>query len=284
MRVHHVNCGSLCPHGRHLINGEGGLLERATIVCHCLVVEASDGLVLIDTGFGTEDARNPRQLSAPFRLLLQARPQIATTALMRLEELGLQAGDVRHIVTTHLDIDHAGGLPDFPDAEVHVLAPELKTALNPSLRERARYAGGIHWKHNPRWVEHPSDGGDEWHGFESVRILPGLDPELLLIPLIGHSRGHTAVAIKDGDGWLLHCGDAYFNHGEVETPPSCPPMLGFFQNLVASDNATRKSNRERLRELAATHGDEVTLLCSHDPHELEREQARTRAGGAALGG
>ena len=57
-------------------------------------------------------------------------------------------------------------------------------------------------------------------------------------------------------------------------------MLRFFQNLTAADNKARKSNQERLRELAARHGDEVTLLCSHDPHELEREQARA-AGAAA---
>lgn len=32
--------------------------------------------------------------------------------------------DVRHIVLTHLDLDHAGGLPDFPHAKVHVHATE----------------------------------------------------------------------------------------------------------------------------------------------------------------
>jgi glyoxylase-like metal-dependent hydrolase (beta-lactamase superfamily II) len=276
MRVHHLNCGSFCPHGRRLVNGEGGLLERATVVCHCLAIEAGEGLVLVDTGFGIEDARNPRQLGSAFRLLMNPTPKVETTALKQLEGLGFGAGDVHHIVTTHLDLDHAGGLPDFPEAEVHVLAPELEAALHPKLDERLRYIGGAHWKHSPRWVTHGA-GGDEWHGFESVRILPGLDAELRLVPLLGHSRGHTAVAIRSGEGWLLHCGDAYFNHGEVETPPSCPPMLRFFQNLTASDNRARKANQERLRELAARHGDEITLFCAHDPHELEREQAKAGA-------
>lgn len=273
MRVHHLNCGSFCPHGRRLVNGEGGLLERATVVCHCLAIETGDGLVLVDTGFGMEDARNPRQLGGAFRLMMNPTPKAETTALKQLEALGFAAGDVRHIVTTHLDLDHAGGLPDFPEAEVHVLAPELEAALHPKLDERLRYIGGAHWRHGPRWVTHGA-GGDEWHGFESVRILPGLDAELLLVPLIGHSRGHTAVALSTDGGWLLHCGDAYFNHGEMETPPSCPPMLRFFQNMTASDNKARKANQERLRELAARHGDDVTLVCAHDPHELEREQAK----------
>jgi glyoxylase-like metal-dependent hydrolase (beta-lactamase superfamily II) len=280
MRVHHLNCGSFCPHGRHLINGEGGLLERGSIVCHCLAIETGDGLVLVDTGFGTEDARNPRQLGSAFRLLMSPRPETASTALTQIEALGFAAGDVRHIVTTHLDLDHAGGLPDFPGAEVHVFAPELEAALRPSMRERARYIGGAHWRHDPRWVSHGA-GGDEWFGFESVRILPEIDAAVLLVPLIGHSRGHTAVAIDEGDGWLLHCGDAYFHRGEIATQPSCPPMLSFFQNLTASDNEARKANRERLRELAATRGDQVTLFCAHDPRELERAQAAGSATVAA---
>lgn len=280
MRVHHLNCGSLCPNGARLINGEGGLLAKGHVCCHCLAIETSDGLVLVDTGFGIEDARNPRQLGAAFRLLMNPEPKVETTALKQLEALGFGPGDVRNIVITHLDLDHAGGLPDFPDAEVHVFAPELEAALNPKLNERQRYIGGAHWKHGPQWVRHGA-GGDDWFGFESVRILPGLDTEVALVPMLGHSRGHTAIAVKTGAGWLLHCGDAYFNHGEVETPPSCPPMMRAFQAMNSSDNKARKANQERLRELAARHGDEVTLICAHDPHELEREQARTAAATAA---
>jgi glyoxylase-like metal-dependent hydrolase (beta-lactamase superfamily II) len=280
MRVHHLNCGSFCPHGRRLVNGDGGLLERGDVVCHCLAIEAGDGLVLVDTGFGMEDARNPRQLGALFGAMMNPRPKVETTALRQLEELGFAAGDVRHIVATHLDLDHAGGLPDFPAAEVHVLSAELDAALHPALNDKLRYIGGAHWKHAPRWARHEG-GGEDWFGFEGIRVLPDIDGEVLLVPLLGHTRGHTAVAIRSADGWLLHCGDAYFNHGEVQTPPSCPPMLRFFQNLTAADNKARKANQERLRELASRHGEEVTLFCAHDPHELEREQARTGAATAS---
>jgi glyoxylase-like metal-dependent hydrolase (beta-lactamase superfamily II) len=281
MKVHHLNCGSLCPHGRRLINGDGGWLERGSSVCHCLAIESGDGLVLVDTGFGMEDARNPGRLGAGFRTLMSPRPAVETTALAQLEGLGFGASDVRHIAITHLDLDHSGGLPDFPDADVHVLAPELEAALHPKLDERLRYIGGAHWAHGPSWVRHAASGGEEWLGFEGIRIVPGLDVEVLLIPLFGHTRGHTGVAVKTPEGWLLHCGDAYFNHGQVATPPSCPPLLTVFQNAMAADNGARRANLERLRELASRHGEDVTLVCAHDPVELEREQARAEALAAA---
>jgi glyoxylase-like metal-dependent hydrolase (beta-lactamase superfamily II) len=278
MRIHHLSCGSLCPHGGRLLGGEGGLRSSAEIVCHCLAIESGDGIVLVDTGFGLEDAREPRRLGLGFALM-NAKAREETTALRQLEALGFAAADVRQIVVTHLDPDHSGGLPDFPAAEVHVLATELDAALHPRLRERLRYPRA-HWRHGPRWVRHER-GGDEWLGFESVRILPGSGAEIALVPLFGHSRGHSGVAVRADDGWLLHCGDAYFNHGEVERLPSCPPGLGFFQSLTALDNRARKANRDRLRELAGRHGGELTLFCSHDPHELGREQARERAAVAA---
>lgn len=266
MRVHHLSCGSLCPHGGRFVSGDG----PARVVCHCLLIEAGDELVLVDTGFGLEDAANlRRRLGVPFSLAMRPQADPSETAVEQVRALGLDPSDVRRILCTHLDLDHAGGLPDFPQAEVHAFTPEYEAAVNPSLRNRPRYPS-CHFAHGPKW--HPHDaGGDAWFGFESIRVLPGVDPEILMIPLAGHSPGHTGIAVRDGEGWLLHCGDAYFHRDEVGTPPSCPPGLAAFQRLMADDAKARVTNQERLRELARTHGDEVRLFCAHDPVELERE-------------
>jgi glyoxylase-like metal-dependent hydrolase (beta-lactamase superfamily II) len=261
----------MCPHGGRLISGSGSVREAARLICHCLLVEGTDGLVLIDTGFGLDDMRNTRQLGLIFDTLFRPQAREAETAIEQVRALGFDPGDVRHIVATHLDVDHAGGLPDFPDAQVHVLGGELHAALHPSLRERERYVAA-HWAHGPRWVEH-EPGGEEWLGFESIRILPGSDEGILLVPLIGHTRGHAGVAIRRDGRWLLHCGDAYFNRGEMETPANCPPVLKAFQAVNSVDNRARRQNQERLRELVAQHSDEVELFCSHDAETLARFQA-----------
>ncbi len=274
LKIHHFNCGTMCPHGKRLINGHGGLFECAEMCCHCLLIESADGLVLVDTGLGSGDVRDPAHLGGAFRAITRPRLQLEETALHQVQALGFTPQDVRHIVVTHLDLDHAGGLPDFPAAQVHVFKPEQQAALaRPTLGEKGRYRPA-HFAHQPRWVLHEA-AGERWMGFDSIRALPGSGDEILLVPLTGHTRGHCGVAVNadgaDGAGWLMHCGDAYFYHDEVNPQqPYCTPGLRLFQNLVQIDGTQRRANQARLLQLARSHGGEVSLFCAHDPVELAR--------------
>jgi glyoxylase-like metal-dependent hydrolase (beta-lactamase superfamily II) len=266
----------MCPRGQRLINGEGSVLAAGRLVCHVLLIEGPDGLTLVDTGFGTGDVRDRQHMAREFKALTRPRLDLAETATEQVRTLGFDPGDVRHIVLTHLDIDHGGGLPDFPHAQVHLWTRELEMIQNPPMRERRRYAiARSHWAHGPNWVTH-EPGGDEWLGFESVRVLPDNSTEILLVPLPGHTFGHNAVAIRRNGDWLLHCGDAYFHHGDIETPPSCPVGLRLFQTFVQANGKLRHQNQERLRELARRHPNDVTLICSHDPVELDQAQAASQ--------
>lgn len=270
MKVHHLSCGTLCPFGGRLMDGVSGWLGPATLVCHCLLVETSEGLVLVDTGLGTGDVQEPRRrLSGFFRTAMRVRLDPQATALAQILKLGFQAADVRHIVLTHLDFDHAGGIEDFPQARVHVYRRELNAARHRDTAiERGRYRPQ-QWDADVQWQQYET-AGEPWFGFESIRDLVGLPPEILLVPLIGHTWGHCGVAIKGESGWLLHAGDAYFYHDEVHgRPPSCPPGLRAYQTMMEVDRAMRLHNQARLRQLATTEGDTVTLFCAHDRQELE---------------
>jgi glyoxylase-like metal-dependent hydrolase (beta-lactamase superfamily II) len=112
--------------------------------------------------------------------------------------------------------------------------------------------------------------GERWFGLEAVRAIDDTDAEVLLVPLTGHTRGHCGVAVKHADRWMIHCGDAYFFEGEVETPARCPIGLMAFQSLLQINGEQRLRNQRRLRELKAQHGAEVDLFCAHDPSELRR--------------
>lgn len=258
----------MCPHSAKLLAGSGGWMEPARMVAHVLLIETDQGLVLVDTGLGTADIADPARTGAFFRHVIRPKYLLEETVVEQIGKLGFDPADVRDIAVTHLDVDHAGGLGDFPSARVHVFAAELDAALKPRARDRLRYVRS-QWAHGPRWVPY-EDAGDEWFGFGAVRAIEGLEPEVLIIPLAGHTLGHSAIAVRSGDRWLLHCGDAYFHHGSVATPPEVPVGLRIFESLVEADRKQRRANVERLRELASRHGEEIDAFCSHDAVEFER--------------
>lgn len=269
MRIHHLNCGCMCPIGGALFDGFSRGLT-ACLVCHCLLIETNQGLVLIDTGFGQRDIQAPLSRLSPFFMNLnRIKFEQKYTAVAAIEQLGLNPRDVRHIVLTHLDFDHAGGLEDFPEATVHVMLSEIEAA-----RERQgfvssrRYRPG-QWDEVKNW-KYYSPGGEPWFGFEAVRNLEGLPPEILLIPLVGHTRGHAGIAIETSEGWLLHAGDAYFYRHEIGSPKRvCTPGLRAYQSFMEVDRKARLSNQDKLRALSLDHSSEVRLFCSHDAIEFK---------------
>jgi glyoxylase-like metal-dependent hydrolase (beta-lactamase superfamily II) len=273
MRIHHLNCGTCCPAGGALFDGSSAG-ARAHLVCHCLLIESEAGLVLVDTGYGTRDVARPRQRLAEFFIEL-CNPQLRgeETARAQVIARGFDPADVRHIVLTHLDFDHAGGIEDFPNAAVHLLSREREVAdarAGGAFVGRRRYRPQ-QWDEAENWRLYAAGGGERWFGFDAVRQLDGLPPELLLVPLAGHTWGHAGVAIQEDDGqWLLHAGDAYFFRGEVGSEDyHCPPGLRGYQKLMEVDRGARLANQRRLRRLSLDHAGEVRMFCAHDAVEFE---------------
>jgi len=269
MRIHHLNCGTHCPVGGAFFDGHShGVLAK--LVTHCLLIETDQGLVLVDTGYGLQDVQHPHpRLSRVWRAVLNYRLHEEDTALRQVEKLGFSARDVRHIVLTHLDFDHAGGLEDFPGARVHVMELERDTA------EHKRRGFIAHQRYRPQQWDEVRDwrtyatGGETWFGFDAVRSLDGLPPEILMVPLRGHTFGHAGVAVQTAEGWMLNAGDAYFHHTEMDvTRPRCTPGLIGYQTVMEVDRKARRGNQARLVELKRAHGREVNIFCSHDRHEL----------------
>jgi glyoxylase-like metal-dependent hydrolase (beta-lactamase superfamily II) len=276
MRVHHLNCGTHCPLGGAFFDGANtGLF--ASICTHCLLIETDAGLVLVDTGYGLQDVQRPHaRLPWLWPAVLNVRLHERDTALRQIEALGFAARDVRHIVLTHLDFDHAGGLEDFPEARVHVLDLERQAAeaKRKSFVGNQRYRPRM-WDGMRDWRTYSAEG-EAWFGFAAVRALDGLPPEILMVPLRGHTLGHAGVAVQTRDGWLLHAGDAYLHGAQMHaTRPHGPPGLMAYQHIMDSDRAARRLNQHRLRQLKADRPD-VHIFCSHDSAELKAFTIDTR--------
>ncbi|HEY4554952.1 MAG TPA: MBL fold metallo-hydrolase, partial [Lysobacter sp.] len=250
------------------------------LVCHCLLIEtARDGLVLVDTGLGRKDVEHPRErLSRTMRTLLRPRLRPEETADAQVRALGYAPSDVRHIVLTHLDFDHAGGLEDFPHAQVHVYAEELNVANHRNTWIAKRRYRPQQWNRAVQWKTYIAHG-EPWFGFRCVRELHGLPPEILMVPLVGHTYGHCGVAVQRDGRWLLMAGDAYFHrdevpqHAQAHAEPRGTPGLRLYQRLMDADRRARLLNQAHLRELARMHRGKVDIASAHDPVEFERLRA-----------
>lgn len=174
------------------------------LVNDLLLIDTGEARVIVDTGLGNK--LTDKQLKI-----------FAVTGAWRVEEdlaaLGLRREDITHVVLTHCDFDHAGGVTmhrngklelTFPNALHFVQRQEWEDVLNPNSRAQHTY-----WpinldllKNNP--LLHLVDGREE--------IVPGIVLQLTG----GHTRGHQAVRVCSKEDKALHLGDllpnqAYFN-------------------------------------------------------------------------
>lgn len=237
------------------------------MVGHTLLIETPRSLVLVDAGLGTKDIETPKRRMGINRHFIRFDLDLSNTALEHVKRLGFSPTDVQDILLTHLDFDHAGGISDFPHAKIHLFGPEFVAAMAPmNFIERLRYRK-IQWSHSPKWaIEKIS--GDPWFGFEAVSQIKGLPPEIMMVPLIGHTLGHSGVAVKNGDRWLLHAGDAYYHRSQLANQ-RIPNSILLFEKLVQLDPESRQESLERIKDLIKNPANPIDVFCSHDPHEFQ---------------
>jgi glyoxylase-like metal-dependent hydrolase (beta-lactamase superfamily II) len=256
MRVHHLNCGSMYPP------------MMSEIVCHVLLCETDDGLVLVDSGLGRRDFAEPKRMGAA-RFLLRPDRDDAKTAVAQVEARGFTASDVTHVVLTHMDFDHIGGIADFPDAVIHTTAEEYDWAVvNPDFASRQRYSQR-QWSHAPSITTHAGPGEAWKYGLHGMEVLPGIT----YVPMHGHTKGHAAVAVDAGDwGMLIHAGDAVFDASSyAETSASGQPLTKIrrfraFEMVMAAERKKIAGNHATLARLNEEDG--VTVFNAHDNRVL----------------
>jgi glyoxylase-like metal-dependent hydrolase (beta-lactamase superfamily II) len=168
----------------------------------------------------------------------------------RLAEQGLELGDLRHLLLSHIHLDHAGAagvlVREHPGLQVHVSELGAPHLVDPSrLEASARRLYGDDF--DPLWGELAPVPAENVNR-AADRVL-GLD----CFPSPGHASHHVCYAGPDG---TIYAGDAAgvrIAPSEVVLPPTPPPDVD-----VEAWNATIDELERRTPErLAIVHFDLV---------------------------
>lgn len=237
-----IDCGPMQPRGLRIHAGTFVTLFRR-----------DQGWVMIDSGYGVTDVRNPSLITRIFCAFVRTPLKEENCAIQQMPRFSINPKYVNDIILTHLHLDHAGGISDFPWARVHVLRKELQAARSHRGSQGIGYLSR-HWKHGPDWKLYDHIDSD-WFGFPAMRVAD-MQPEVYLIPTPGHTRGHAMIAFQVSKGWVLQTGSAgYPSYGHDEDQARAP---GWFKHWLMGDYTAR------LQTLWQEHRDEITFLSSHE--------------------
>jgi glyoxylase-like metal-dependent hydrolase (beta-lactamase superfamily II) len=185
-----------------------------------LVEHPSAGPILIDTGLHPSCAIDPKQNLG--RIGAMAFPGLRMDAkqavVNQLRERDIEARDVKLVVMTHLHIDHASAMSEFPEATFVFSISEWDAATDKR-----------NWEHGyrTRQFDHGFDyrtidfeGGAATSSYatfgRSVDLLG--DGSIRLVYTPGHTHGHVSVVLRLAGGReALVAGDAVYTRHALTT-------------------------------------------------------------------
>jgi glyoxylase-like metal-dependent hydrolase (beta-lactamase superfamily II) len=166
-----------------------------------ILVKSPHGLAVIETGLGNKLTEKQRKI---FRI--REDWDIPGS----LSSLGIGRDDITHVVLTHCDFDHAGGVVmrndrgehelTFPRAQHIVQRTEWEDAMSPNQR-----ASHTYWPQN----------FEELKASDNLRLVGGeyeVFPGVFLVPTGGHTRGHQIVRITSDEDTAVHMADLLPTH------------------------------------------------------------------------
>jgi glyoxylase-like metal-dependent hydrolase (beta-lactamase superfamily II) len=163
-----------------------------------------------------------------------------------LHDRGLELTDVRHLLLSHIHLDHAGAagvlVRRHPGLQVHVSAVGAPHLVDPSKLERsARRLYGEHF--DPLWGELAAVPE------ENVNVVGDDVLGLACFPTVGHAVHHMSYLADDG---TLYAGDAAgvrILPNAWVIPPTPPPDI----DVVAWHATIEELRRRRPARLALIH-------------------------------
>jgi glyoxylase-like metal-dependent hydrolase (beta-lactamase superfamily II) len=211
-----------------------------------ILVRTPDANIIIDTGLGNKLTDKQKKV---FRVTEEWDVEAG------LAEVGLTRADIQHVILTHCDFDHSGGIvmdngdsdPEltWPKAVHHVQRLEWQDVLTPHRR-----AVNTYWPVNLDLLRDSA-------------LLNLVDGEAEPVPGVkmtlsgGHTRGHQIVRLVSEGEKAMHLGDLFPTHAYF------PPLW-----ITPYDNFPLESIAQKERLIGPAVAEEQWFLFYHDPYML----------------
>jgi len=231
-RVYLLDGGTLVIDGYHLYwnVGPGG---EVRFPCYSVLVDHPEGKFLFDTGYDLEHVKKVLPFEKPEQSPQQTIPG-------QLRQIGVDPGEVTHVINSHYHFDHVGGNKHLPQATTIAHRKELEQSHNHQPFERLGYSDMSFDEIGPRYELISGD----------TEIAKGI--KILETP--GHTAGHVSLLVSlPRRRPMLFTGDAVYTKQSLEKKI----IAGFHLDPVASIASMR-----RLEEVAEEN--DAELFYSHD--------------------
>ena len=215
-----------------------------------LLEHPDQGPVLIDTAFDPIVATDRKQSFGRIGAAMFA-PENVRPIGAQLRERGIEPGDVRTIVMTHLHFDHASGIGQFPDAEYVVTDKEWDAASNGGLRDGYFPQHLAPAKHVKKVAIDAAPTAD---GFPHVHDVFG-DGSIRMAFTPGHTHGHCSILLQTANGPLLLTGDAAYARRAIDE--HWEPIV------IGGDKDDYHDSLRRIESWAKANPD-APVICGHD--------------------
>ena len=181
--------------------------NRIRLNLTCPLIMRGNDAILVDTGIGNRLSAVERKIFGHGEGWL----------LSGLKALGMETGDITHIILSHLHFDHCGGIvrrresgifePAFPRARIIVQRSEIEVAQashNERLRAAYRHIGNCLGPVSPMIEAIVGD----------AEIVPGVSA----VVSGGHTADHQVTMVRSGGESFVHLADIVPTRSHMRGP------------------------------------------------------------------
>ncbi|MFN8161551.1 MAG: N-acyl homoserine lactonase family protein [Solirubrobacterales bacterium] len=188
-----------------------------------LVRHPTAGAVLVDTGLHPSVATDPTlNFGGAARRIGKPTLRPGEDVPAQLRERGLEPGEVPIVVMTHLHVDHASAVSEFPQS-TFVLSEAEWIAATTDRRPALRGYRPAHYDYafDYRTIDFDRDPVASYATFGRTFDLFG-DGSIRLVFTPGHTPGHLSVVCRLGERDFVIGGDAFYTLGQLDSAPLPP--------------------------------------------------------------